>query len=410
MLPLWTLLSSFALGADCSQPVSPQTLDADAQDAMLAFALMDDEAFLDTAAKVFEQLGCADRPLPSNTAATMHRLKGMRAFFLGDGSTTLLAFRAAQHIQPDYTLSARIAPEGGKLWRSWDAAAHASSPGMIDLRVAPGYSVLVDGTAAAQRPAEFPSIVQIVDPAGALLWTGLLDPQDPLPWYALRVSLDAAVEQPAGPAVEPVAEPEVALPVVAEAAVAAEEDAGEEAAAAQVAAALPPQPPETRPQAEERPAVQEAVATAADVLTEEALAEAGEPPTALDEDAPPPSLVEQDQPPALAVVTPPSAPEISVQPPGPPAPVPPPAASAPARKSIPSGPTAKSDGPHLGGPLASALVAGALYGGAALARTQFDAEPSRELFLATNGATIGSAVFSALTVGLTVNAFMDGGK
>ena len=175
---LWIVSS--ALAAPCDTPVKPDQLAGFAEDALFAFATMDEDGFVTSADRARTEIACLDAPLMPPQAASIHRLEALRAFLDGNDAAALASFKAARRIEPDYRLSTKIAPEGGPLAELY-AQAGKSKPGTaVGQSLPAGALMWVDGSSSGKRLADQPSVVQlIVGPEVA--WSNLVDGSKSLP-------------------------------------------------------------------------------------------------------------------------------------------------------------------------------------------------------------------------------------
>lgn len=178
MFPVIALLMSSALAQDCAESISVESLSAKVDEAMLAFASMDEEGFLSTSAIVRGDVSCLTTVLPSGKAAALHRMNGLEAFVNGDTQATEDAFAAALALEPDYALSAKLAPKGGKLDLIYQAA-KARSRAPMPFRLPTGYTAWVDGIAAPARDDAFPAVIQVGKSTTSLDYSAWLGAHDP---------------------------------------------------------------------------------------------------------------------------------------------------------------------------------------------------------------------------------------
>jgi hypothetical protein len=180
MPALWSLvLTPSALAADCEQTTKAFEREIDA--AELAFAAVDEATFAEAEGRATAAIPCLVEPLAPEEAAAYHRIRGLRAFTLGDRAEAALWFRAAHVAEPDYTFPAQLVPDGGPVDKVWEEAVSAGPSGKFQRLEPPrGSHTLVDGQKSDARPMEIPAIVQLVegDDVGQ---TALLRPGDPLP-------------------------------------------------------------------------------------------------------------------------------------------------------------------------------------------------------------------------------------
>lgn len=178
---LWTLiLAGLAWGADCTETVKAQEINALVQDALMGFAIMDEEGFYASTEEAQAKLPCLDEVFLPPNAAAYHRLLGIRAFYDGDDAGSTLAFRAARMVEPDFLLSDKIAPEGGKLHQAYEAAGAMPSPRFVRLRLPSDTQIFVNGSVIESQPSDVPAIVQVAQ-KGDVIWTSYLAPGTEIP-------------------------------------------------------------------------------------------------------------------------------------------------------------------------------------------------------------------------------------
>ena len=173
MLVLLALLG-LAWSQDCPRPATPTDVDSHVDDAMLAFATLDEQGVYDAADAASADLKCLDQVLTPAGAASYDRLIGIRAFMKGDTDQALVSFQAARALQPDYELSTRIAPEGGKLARLFAQAKTTADRLTVTFRAPREVQPYVDGKPSNQYSLEAPAILQYADDQGHVVWTGYL--------------------------------------------------------------------------------------------------------------------------------------------------------------------------------------------------------------------------------------------
>jgi hypothetical protein len=195
-------ITSVASAQDC-QPVSAERVTSTMQQALMDFATLDEESFRSSVQQTRASLPCLDEIFLPPNAAAYHRLMGLEAFFDGESERVVVEFRAAQQIEPGFTLSAKLAPEGGKLHRLWVQAQQAPEATSEPFQAPAGKYAWVGGAEGRLHASELPSIVQYGDGDGSVSWTGYLAPGEVPPSTMPGVGL--AVAQP-----EPEPEPEIA--------------------------------------------------------------------------------------------------------------------------------------------------------------------------------------------------------
>jgi hypothetical protein len=184
MLSWLILVAGVASAQDC-QPTSSEQLSSTMQQALLDFATLDEESFYASTKAAKASLPClAELFLPPNAAA-YHRLMGLEAFFDGRDDDAVLAFRSALAIEPDYQLSSKLAPEGGKLHRLWSTAQSGPNPFLGSFNPPAGKYAYVDGVETRTYAEDLPNIVQYGPGDGSILWSGYVladtKPPDEIP-------------------------------------------------------------------------------------------------------------------------------------------------------------------------------------------------------------------------------------
>jgi hypothetical protein len=199
-----TWMAAGAWAGTCPEVVAAGKVSARLDEAVLSFAVLDQEAFERAADEAQALATCVAGPLDPSLAAALHRVRGMRYLLLGDAEKAGTSFVAAAHLDPAYVLPATVAPEGGPLAESMAAARTTAPPPTFPLDLADGLSAWVDGHAGAPRPTIGPYWLQV---QGRTLWTGWI-PEGP-PDASLFPAPGAPTAAPApvtpvGPAPAPV--------------------------------------------------------------------------------------------------------------------------------------------------------------------------------------------------------------
>ncbi len=203
MIALMILATSIASAQDC-QPVSAERMSSTMQQAFIDFATLDEESFDASAQQAVESLPCLDGVLLPPNAAAFHRLMGLQAFFAGQDEAAVVSFRAALSIEPDYELSDKIAPEGGKLNRLWLQAKEGPSPFVGLFRTPGGMYAWVDGAEGTMQAEDLPSIVQYGIDEDQVSWTAYLQPGELPPTTMPGVGLAIAPAPAPAPTPAPV--------------------------------------------------------------------------------------------------------------------------------------------------------------------------------------------------------------
>ncbi len=171
----WMILVAGVASAQDCEPTSAEQLSSTMQQALLDFATLDEESFYASIAKAEATLPCLDEVFLPPNAAAYHRMMGLKGFFDGDDDAATVAFRAALAIEPDYALSGKLAPEGGKLHRLWSGAQSGPNPFIGSFNAPAGKYAYVDGVETRTYAEDLPNIVQYGPGDGSILWTGYVD-------------------------------------------------------------------------------------------------------------------------------------------------------------------------------------------------------------------------------------------
>jgi len=202
---LW--LSSLAFAGTCETETHVEQVGANVEDAMLAFATLDEDGFREAAASARAALPCVAEVFSPARAAAYHRMNGILAFLDSDAVNAQLAFAAALAIEPEFKLSTKVAPEGGRLARLYAAAA-MEAPASSTYSVPRGYAAYTNGAPQAERIAAWPAIIQFEHDDSAA-WTGYVAAGKELVVPSLAVPATAAVTAPPVEVAPPVLPPDV---------------------------------------------------------------------------------------------------------------------------------------------------------------------------------------------------------
>ncbi|RME24163.1 MAG: hypothetical protein D6798_11825, partial [Deltaproteobacteria bacterium] len=161
------------------------------------------DAFRRAAGGVGQAVPCLVEPLTPVDAAAVHRVAAYRAFVDDDREAALAAFRAVRELTPAWRRPTSLATEDNPLRILFDEAVEKEGPtATIDAPPGAAY-LLVDGRRKAEHYLDRPALLQVVDPSGAITWTGLLQRGVSAPdWVALGLApapdlaLDAAEADP----------------------------------------------------------------------------------------------------------------------------------------------------------------------------------------------------------------------
>ncbi len=196
---LWGAMAAAA--EPCTQPARPAEISSALEEAMVNYAVLEQEAFEVATDRALRGLECLKEPIPPELAAQLHRVVGIRLLVTGDEPGAREALVASARLEPSYKLSATVAPEGGSLDEAWKAATTAG-PG---IRVPFGQPVtaLVDGVQGVDRPQTGPYVLQVEDSLGAVAWSTWVKNG----WPALPPDLATSKPAPAPVASAPAPQP-----------------------------------------------------------------------------------------------------------------------------------------------------------------------------------------------------------
>jgi hypothetical protein len=168
----WLILVAGVANAQDCQPTSSEQLTSVMQQALIDFATLDEDSFFASTQQAKDDLPCLSELFLPPNAAAYHRLMALEAFFNGDDDAATESFRAALSIEPDYKLSSKLAPEGGKLHRLWTAAKEGPNPFIGSFSAPAGKYAYVDGVETRTYAEDLPNIIQYGPGDGSILWTG----------------------------------------------------------------------------------------------------------------------------------------------------------------------------------------------------------------------------------------------
>jgi hypothetical protein len=192
---LWWMANA-AGAAPCAEVVAPGQVSARLDEAVLSYAVLDQETFERAADQAQQLATCVGQPLEPGLVAALHRVRAMRYLLLADPDRAATSLAASARLDPTYRLPAAVAPEGGPLAESWALALRSEPPPTTPVALQEGLRAWVDGHADAPRPTIGPYCLQVQGRSLATTWV-VEGPPDP--------SLFPAPGAPvAGPAPAPV--------------------------------------------------------------------------------------------------------------------------------------------------------------------------------------------------------------
>jgi hypothetical protein len=196
MTPL-LLLAWRTASAGCPAALTSADLIAALDDAKAAYSNLDVTEFRAAMARVQVGLPCATDEITPHVAAELHRFEGLLGFLDRITERSLTAFAAARSIEPNYKFPESLVPVGNPVLADYEQLDPDSGQTM---RVGEPVSgrILFDGSPIAQRPRNFPTVIQLIDDGGAVTTTAYLWPGEALPSYAAKEVTIAAVDPVSG--------------------------------------------------------------------------------------------------------------------------------------------------------------------------------------------------------------------
>ncbi|MEQ1505666.1 MAG: hypothetical protein ABMB14_25760 [Myxococcota bacterium] len=181
--------------AACPRGTSSAELVALIEGARSAYGNLDMVGFHAAMVTLDGAVPCLTDEVTAHLAAEVHRYQGLRGFLDRNPTSARTAFAAARALEPNFKFPESLVPAGNPVLVEYvaidpDAGVRLSVADPVDGRI------LFDGRPIAERPRDFPTLVQLVDGDGQVSSTGYLWPGDPLPSYAPR-ERTAAIPVPA---------------------------------------------------------------------------------------------------------------------------------------------------------------------------------------------------------------------
>ena len=184
MIASWLLLFGRAQAAGCDVRHAAGEIDSVVDEALLAYATVDQAAFEAAADRATGMVECLSEPASPQLVASLHRLGGIRLLVAGKDDEARRFLVSAIALDPAYVLSDVLAPDGGKLDQLWTQAKGISKPDREPLAIG-GLQARIDGALAADRPAAGPYLIQ-VETSGRVAWSDYLVDQAPVVPEAVR--------------------------------------------------------------------------------------------------------------------------------------------------------------------------------------------------------------------------------
>lgn len=175
------LLLLSAAWATCTFQATADRLDDAMQRAEAAYVAFDVESFKRATAEVDYMAPCLAQPLSPESAARLHRLRGIGYHSSEAKTEATAAFRAARAAAPDWVPPEEMFPEGLELRELYLAQPTSPTGGTRLPKPARG-QLRIDGVVGRVRPDRAASLVQIEQ--DDRVTTTYLLPDDPVPFYA----------------------------------------------------------------------------------------------------------------------------------------------------------------------------------------------------------------------------------
>lgn len=185
MIVLVALLSltAPARAAECARRPPAAEIAGALDAAEAAYGALDVDAYARAMDEAALALPCLGEPVAPALAARYHRMQGLRLFLEKDREAAVATFGAARALEPDYAFPEALVPAGHPVradYAAMDVAARRDErvpePLEGELRF--------DGTAGTMRPADRPTVVQLLAPTGDVTASAWVRAGDPLPAYA----------------------------------------------------------------------------------------------------------------------------------------------------------------------------------------------------------------------------------
>lgn len=183
-----------ARAATCTTAVSIEALRLDLERVEAAYKAEDADAVRQIADTITADLPCLGEAVHPAVAAAIHRALGLRAFLdrrNPEAKPARLYFAAARNAEPNYTFPPDVVGPDDPVYREYVAVPVGA--GRVD-EVVPQTprKTYFDGTPTTRRPAEWPTIYQLLDERDRALATAYLMPGDSIPGVATAPAKAAA--------------------------------------------------------------------------------------------------------------------------------------------------------------------------------------------------------------------------
>lgn len=183
---LLLLLSSAVLPAAaqaaCSTPTHVRDLTAAMDDAEQAYMDLDLDGFIVASNALQDAIPCMTDAVTPALAARVHATMGLRGFLENDRRESTQAFAAARYADASFRLSATLVPRDAPEWDYYDSV-DLSMGAMDKVPAALNGFLSFDGKEGLERPATWPTLVQVFSDTADVLETAYLRPGDAMPAY-----------------------------------------------------------------------------------------------------------------------------------------------------------------------------------------------------------------------------------
>jgi hypothetical protein len=171
---LLVMLATSHAYAACGAPTTEAEIQSAIQSAEVAFAEMDEAAFVRHIGVVDAALPCLGSPLGPGLAAAAHRAAALEAFLARDRDKAVAHFQALLAIEPGYVLNETLAPPGHPLRDDFEAAGGIGARPPVELAAHRGLVYRVDGEVTTEIPTDRPYLFQVID-GGLVISTTMIE-------------------------------------------------------------------------------------------------------------------------------------------------------------------------------------------------------------------------------------------
>ena len=166
--------------AACTFNASLDLLESNIQAAQTAYVGLDVGEFQRAMTEVDYLLPCLTEPVSPQLAAELHRIRAIGQYVDGKREAVAASLSAARSLEPDYSFSTDVLPEGFELRLMYEATVPSTEGSRLP-RPGRDTTLYIDGSAARLRP-DRAALLQIAGASGVSDSHYLL-PAEPLPDY-----------------------------------------------------------------------------------------------------------------------------------------------------------------------------------------------------------------------------------